>query len=320
MSERYTYLFILKPEYKQYIKEGLVSGELINAFKENNYDLSQDAKISKTCNEKWMVNDGSGKYKIKEFIWPCEIYVSKVHDLRQNLFLNNKPENALVIVFAFAVVFAVFFAVYLIISTPAKDNSFSEVYFTNHTQLPKEMFTGMQYNLSFTVSASNEKNYALCSYDIYLEEYPGNSELFFHPVKDIKNQLLKSESFAINPKENKTFLYSFIPGEEHVNKKKFLSELNASYWEYIKSGEIDAHLLEAFNERNITLPENTIISAAGEKRWSIKDNAGEYIVSEDNEKLAVLYHQPKRMVFYVTCSSKTYDIFLWCEIKNNQSG
>ena len=320
MSEKHTYLFILKPEYKQYIKEGSVSDELRNAFKENNYALSPGAKISKMGNEEWIINDDIGKYKINRFIWTCEFYVTRFHDRGQNLFLNNKLENALVVVFAFVVVFAAFFAIYLIISTPAKDNSFSEVYFTDHTQLPKEMFAGRQYNLSFTVSASNEKKYAVCSYDIYLEEYPENSGLFFHPVKDSKNQLLKSESFVINPGENKTFLYSFIPGEEHVKPEKFLFELNASYNEYMKSGEIDAYLLEAFNERNITLPENAVLSAAGEKRWSIKDIAGKYIISGDNEKLTVFYHQPKRMVFYVTCSNKTYDIFFWCEIKNNQSG
>ena len=157
---------------------------------------------------------------------------------------NNKLWNIAVILFACASIFAVIFAVYLIMTTPAKDDSFSEVYFENHANLPKEMLIGNMYDISFTVSASHERTPVNCTYRIYLEEYPKTPELLFHPVENEKNYFLLSGDFMLNLKENKTVQYTFIPEKKH-------------------SGD-----------------------------------------------------ESKRMVFYVTCGGKIYDIFLWCMVKD----
>ncbi|ODS37025.1 hypothetical protein BEH94_08225 [Candidatus Altiarchaeales archaeon WOR_SM1_SCG] len=157
---------------------------------------------------------------------------------------NNKLWNIAVILFACASIFAVVFAVYLIMTTPAKDDSFSEVYFANHANLPEEMLIGNTYNISFTVSASHERKQVNCTYRIYLEEYPKTPELLFHPVENEKNYFLLSGDFMLNLKENKTVQYTFIPEKKH-------------------SGD-----------------------------------------------------GSKRIVVYVICGGKIYDIFLWCMVKD----
>ena len=48
----------------------------------------------------------------------------------------------------------------------------------------------------------------------------------------------------------------------------------------------------------------------------IKDVSVEYTVKEADEQLNVFYYEPKRLVIYVTCSNKIYDIFLWGNIKD----
>ena len=238
---------------------------------------------------------------------------SKKHSNKHS---NNKLSNIAVILFACIAVFGVIFAVYLIVATPARDDSFSEVYFANHTNLPGEMLVGEAYNIGFTVSASHELKPADCTYRIYIEDYPETAEILFHPVENQENPLLGSGDFMLAPEENKTVQYTVVPEKEHVRNEIYLFNMDLSYKQYLKTGRVNKQLIEAFNDTNISLYQNTELSRTNEKRWDMKNANVYYAIKETEKQLNVFYYESKRMVVYVTCNNKTYDIFLWCDIKD----
>ena len=308
MSERHPYLFSLAPGYKRYLKEGAVGSKVRNAFKDNGCNLPQDAKISEIDANTWEITDGSKSYKIKDGNTQLNVYGC----------LTGKLLETAVILFACIAVFGVILAVYLIMATPAKDDSFSEVYFANHTELPGEMLVGVAYNIAFTVSASHERNPVNCTHRMYLEEYPGTPELLFHPVENQINPLIGSGNFMLALGENKTIRYTVIPEKEHVSNEIRLFGANLSYKQYLKPGNVSKELIELFNETNLSLSKRSVLSEVNEKRWDITDEKGYYAIRENDKQLNVSFYESKRLVVYVTCNNKVYDIFLWCNIKDKQ--
>lgn len=72
-----TYLFNLEPENKQFLKEGNVSVELKQAFKNKNYTLSKDGKVYEIDDSNWEIEDENKKYLIEDSNEKLNIYQDK---------------------------------------------------------------------------------------------------------------------------------------------------------------------------------------------------------------------------------------------------
>jgi hypothetical protein len=72
------YLFSLKPEYKQYMKNSEVDEQLRMAFMDKNISLSSDAKIFKRGRKNWSITDRSKTYKIVDMDERLEVYEASI--------------------------------------------------------------------------------------------------------------------------------------------------------------------------------------------------------------------------------------------------
>ncbi|ODS41762.1 MAG: hypothetical protein A7315_00165 [Candidatus Altiarchaeales archaeon WOR_SM1_79] len=68
------YLFSMSPKYREFLEEGEMHDEVMGVFKNNNYSLSKNAKISKIDANNWKIIDGSTVYKIEDADKQLDVY------------------------------------------------------------------------------------------------------------------------------------------------------------------------------------------------------------------------------------------------------
>lgn len=68
------YLFSLKPDYKKYLKEGNIEYKLKKEFEDKKQPLSDKARVSKTDETNWEIEDSRLKYRIEEVGINLNIY------------------------------------------------------------------------------------------------------------------------------------------------------------------------------------------------------------------------------------------------------
>jgi len=97
------FLFILDSYYKQYLKEGKVDNNLITTFKNKNYTLSKDAKISKINNYTWNITDNTTFFIIEEDWGNIRIYENKqgIRDETTGCYLTATFERTPIIKYIF---------------------------------------------------------------------------------------------------------------------------------------------------------------------------------------------------------------------------
>lgn len=83
------YLFSLILNYTQFLKNGNVSKELIDAFKNFNYQISNNSRITKIDEKNWEIADGLKKYKIEKTkiklnIYGFEYYYDFILEISEN--------------------------------------------------------------------------------------------------------------------------------------------------------------------------------------------------------------------------------------------
>jgi Zn-dependent peptidase ImmA (M78 family)/transcriptional regulator with XRE-family HTH domain len=71
------YLISIGMNYKQYLKEGLISRFLVDIFRNNNLVLTEDAKIAQKDDKNWEIRDKSRKYLIKDNGIHLKVYKGK---------------------------------------------------------------------------------------------------------------------------------------------------------------------------------------------------------------------------------------------------
>lgn len=68
------YLFSLKPEYRQYLKHGLITKYLTFALKKKNLSISSKANVEIINEKKWRITDGSKEYTIEDIETKLKVY------------------------------------------------------------------------------------------------------------------------------------------------------------------------------------------------------------------------------------------------------
>lgn len=88
------YLTSIGMDYKQYLKEGLISRFLIDIFRNNDLILAEEAKIIQKDDKNWEIKDKDKKYLIKDSGMQLKIYKLKIRGGRQNIPQKCIRENS----------------------------------------------------------------------------------------------------------------------------------------------------------------------------------------------------------------------------------
>lgn len=75
--KKFGYLFSVKPNYKQYLKDGNIDNNLKNEFKNSKQSLSNKAEVSKTDEKHWEIVDSGKRYIIEDTDTKLNIYDGK---------------------------------------------------------------------------------------------------------------------------------------------------------------------------------------------------------------------------------------------------